>query len=193
MKRLPFVETARRHMWSTSALLAFALTAVMVAGRAHGDDGTGGRQGVNDPLLDKLVGRWRVEGTIHGKPIDQRLDASWVLAHRFVRLHFTTASGPPASVGVPYEAEMFIGWDDKQKRYVAHWLDVFGGPYSEPVGHGAKMTPDAFVIEFPYPEGTFRDTFTWSRGTWSLLIEAQDGSRWTTFANEKLITTTTVR
>ena len=33
--------------------------------------------------------------------------------------------------GGGYEAQVFIGWDEKRSRYVAHWIDVFGGPYSE--------------------------------------------------------------
>jgi hypothetical protein len=67
--------------------------------------------------------------------------------------------------GGGYEAQVFIGWDEKRSRYVAHWIDVFGGPYSE----------HAF----------FRDTFSFNGNAWHLLIESRDkAGNWTIFADD---------
>ncbi len=48
---------------------------------------------------------------------------------------------------------------------------------------------DREVIQFPYAEGAFRDTFVWQAetGSWSLWLESQakDGT-WSTFANYAL-------
>lgn len=33
-----------------------------------------------------------------------------------------------------YEAMVFIGYDNTSERYVVHWIDVFGGRFSETLG-----------------------------------------------------------
>jgi hypothetical protein len=30
-----------------------------------------------------------------------------------------------------YEAMVFIGYDNTSERYVAHWIDIFGGRFSK--------------------------------------------------------------
>jgi hypothetical protein len=48
------------------------------------------------------------------------------LDHQFLRLEMKDVATPPA-----YEATVYIGYDKTGERYVAHWLDVFGGRFSE--------------------------------------------------------------
>ncbi len=43
-------------------------------------------------------------------------------------------------VNIPpqYEALVFLGYDNASERYVAHWIDVFGGRFSETLGYGTR-------------------------------------------------------
>ena len=36
------------------------------------------------------------------------------------------------------EAEVFFGYGNMSEQYVAHWLDTFGGRYSEVLGYGMR-------------------------------------------------------
>ncbi len=136
-----------------------------------------------DTLLDRMVGRWEMTGTVRGRPAHYTLDASRVLQGRFVELHMTDVVRPPA-----YEARVFIGVDSAKSRYLVHWMDNFGAAYSVPAAEG-WATRDTIRFEFAYADGPFRDTFTFNRrdGTWRFLLEGQDSARvWRTFADYRV-------
>src|SRR5260370_15529735 len=79
----------------------------------------------HDDLLDNLQGQWTLKGTIVGHPGDAELDAAWVMNHQFLKLHEKgTAMIPWRPL---YEAEVYIGYDNSSERYVAHWMDIYGG------------------------------------------------------------------
>ena len=42
---------------------------------------------VNSPLLDHLVGKWVLRGTIAGKETTHDVTAEWVLDHHYVMIH----------------------------------------------------------------------------------------------------------
>ncbi len=139
---------------------------------------------LRDDLLDRLRGAWTVRGAVHGRPQALRLTAEWVLNHQFLRIHEVDAA--PAQGRPAYEAEVFIGYDNASERYVAHWLDVFGGRWSETLGYGTR-SGDAIRFVFEYPDGPFHNTFTWNpaSGTWRFLLEQKDAAgRWTVFADQ---------
>src|SRR6185437_14329176 len=71
------------------------------------------------PLLEHLVGRWTMTGTVRGKPATYRLDAAWTLQRRYVELHMVDAVRTPPG----YEARVLIGADTARGRVIAHWLD----------------------------------------------------------------------
>ena len=53
-----------------------------------------------------------------------------------------------------------------------------------------KRTGETLIIQFPYAEGAFKDTFVYnpSSRTWSLLMESQASSGgWTNFAAYTLV------
>lgn len=134
---------------------------------------------VGDPLLDRLVGDWRMTGQVRGNPVSYRLSVSPVLASRFLELHMTDTGVPPR-----YEARVFIGEDTVPGRLIVHWLDSFGAAYSVPPGYGG-ITGDTVRFEVAYPGGPFRDTLVFRRaeGVWEVLIEAGVGpGEWRTFA-----------
>jgi hypothetical protein len=88
---------------------------------------------VHSPLLDHLVGKWVMQGTIAGQVTTHDVDAEWVLDHHYVRIH--EVSREKDSKSKPqYEATIYIAWNEATKQYAAVWLDVYGGMSPESVG-----------------------------------------------------------
>jgi Protein of unknown function (DUF1579) len=112
---------------------------------------------MRDSLLDHLVGQWRVERTMRGRTTGNAVQAEWVLNHQFLLLHYQDS--PRAAAPSGYEAMVFIGYDNASERYVAHWIDVFGGRFSETLGYGTR-DGNAIRIVFEYPDGPFYNTYT---------------------------------
>jgi hypothetical protein len=100
-------------------LLVLALTAIAACQEPPALDGP--HRPLHDDLLDHVVGSSKLTGTIMGRPAHRDFDAAWVLNHQFLRMR---QSGPP-----DYEAIVFVGYDNTSERYVAHWLDVYGGRF----------------------------------------------------------------
>jgi hypothetical protein len=133
-----------------------------------------------DSLLDQMVGSWEMRGTVRGKSVEYRARAEWVLNHQFLRLELQDVTSPPV-----YQASVFIGYDFAGNRYVAHWLDGFGGWASETLGYGQRRG-QAIDFLFDYPNGLFQNTMTWNpdRRGWSLALRARDrGGNWQPFAD----------
>src|SRR3954469_9088075 len=110
----------RIHTW-----FALAIVFGFFAGSIRAEDPGPDKQ-LNDPLLEKLIGDWKVDRTFQsGRKFSNTVHAEWVLQHHFVELHYRDFWTPPH-----YEAIILIGYDSTAKRYIAHWSDVFGGSYS---------------------------------------------------------------
>src|SRR5207302_11518349 len=147
-----------------------------------------------DKLLEGLVGNWKVTGRIAGQRFEQYCDADWVLNHQFLRVHFIdSAARNRGNMETPsnaeYEAMVFVGYDNMSERYVVHWLDIFGGRFSETLGYGKRK--DRNSIRFLFEGGTepLQNTCTRNprNGTWSMAIDQKDAKgKWTTFARESL-------
>jgi hypothetical protein len=155
------------------------LTAFAAIGLASAQDAL---DGVNHPLaddlLDHLAGTWKATGQMQGQPLVHTFQVEWTLNHQFLHLHETDAAAKPA-----YEAHVYIGFDNMSERYVVHWIDVFGGRYSETLGYG-KRTGDTIRFLFEYNDGPFTNTFTWdpSKRAWRFVLESKgkDG-KWSNF------------
>jgi hypothetical protein len=135
---------------------------------------------LDDAYLDALRGRWEMTGTMLGKPARYRAYAERVLQGGFLRLHMIDAAQPPQ-----YEADFYVGFDRKAGDFVGHWLDKFGAAGARIVATG-KRDGEILILQFPYAEGAFRDTFKRDakHDSWSLLIEAQAANgAWSNFAN----------
>ena len=149
--------------------IATALFALVVSFVAH----AGPPPPLDDPFLDNLVGKWRIERRIDGTFVVNSLEAKWVLQHHFLQLHMKDVANPPK-----YEAIVLIGYDGLAERYVAHWMDVYGGAYS---GKGVgRREANTIEFEFPYPDGPFYNTFFWQPNEkgWRMLLEnMKDGKR----------------
>lgn len=136
-----------------------------------------------DELLDNLVGDWKLTRRIRGQSDESTVKAEWVLNHQFLLVRMKGVKNP-----LSYEAIVFIGYDNTSERYVAHWLDVGGGRYSESLGYGAR-TGNSIRFVFEYPDGPFLNTFTWNAETrsWSSLMQNKDAAgRWVPFAEDSL-------
>jgi hypothetical protein len=160
-------------------LLALLLCALPLAAWADAPPVDGPNVSFQDPLLDRMVGHWTVSGTLLGKPVTQTVDAVWILNHQFFQIH---------EVGGGYEAMPMIGYDHMSERYVAHWLDVFGGRFSETLGYGAK-TGDEIAFVFEYPDAPFRTRFIWdgAHAQWHWEMTQKDATgKWTPFADMTL-------
>lgn len=136
-----------------------------------------------DELLENLVGDWKLSRKMFGKLGENTVKVDWVLNHQFLRIHMKDVATPSQ-----YEAMVFIGYDNMSERYVAHWIDVFGGRFSETLGYG-KRDGNSIKFVFEYPDGPFHNTFTWnpSDKTWRFLGEQKNKEgKWSVFAEDQL-------
>ena len=136
-----------------------------------------------DELLDNLVGDWKLTRKMRAQSVENRVKAEWALNHQFLLVHMKDVANPPN-----YEVMVFIGYDNTSERYVAHWIDVFGGRFSETLGYG-KRSGNAIQFVFEYLDGPFHNTFTWNpeSKTWVFLMEQKDQTgKWKVFAEDRL-------
>jgi hypothetical protein len=159
---------------SAIVLLLFG-TPVLLAG--------GPPPALRDPCLDNFVGDWSVARTMsNGRTIEGTMRGAWVLKHQFIQLHYGAGEKAPE-----YETLVFIGFDDAAKKYVCHWVDVFGGRYSG-IGHG-KLDPNLLGIEFlfDFQDGPLANKFGFDPETksWTSLIRREENGQWKTFPEEK--------
>jgi hypothetical protein len=137
----------------------------------------GPHRAFRDSTLDRIVGTWRMRGQVGGDSVTYDATAGWVLNHQFLRVELTDAINRPPE----YQAAVYIGYDHASERYVAHWMDVFGGRASETLGFGQRADGGIRFV-FEYPEGPFHTTFAPAADGWSLTMRTRgrDG-RWRTF------------
>jgi metallo-beta-lactamase class B len=122
----------------------------------------------NDTLLDNLVGYWNLTGKIGKREVANRFSAKWILNHQIMELHFKDTS---------YEALVYLGYDCGKHEYVAHWLDILGGKYSETLGYGTRTAPSAITFHFDYPDGPFHNEFIFDAQKHSWHLHMTSGSK----------------
>lgn len=163
--------------------LAFCL-AVAASAPVHAQEALDGRgKTFHDELLDNLVGTWSLTRQIRGIEAKNTVVAEWVLDHQFFRIHMKDVATP-----AQYEAMVFVGYDALSERYVAHWIDVSGGRFSETLGYGTRDGSSIRFV-FEYPDGPFKNTFSRDAkaGTWTFLAESKSAAgQWSTFAKDSL-------
>lgn len=140
----------------------------------------------HDPLLDHLAGQWILQGTIENKPATHDLSAAWVLGHQYLRIHEVdrrkNASGEPA-----YEADVYVGWDQKLGQYACVWLDTYGGVSPVSIGNG-KREGDQIPLLFKDPDSVFHTTFAFDAksGTWEWRMDSEQAGKFKPFLRAKL-------
>jgi len=183
----------KRLLLSAAALL---LICFVVAGLAQEQPPAldGPKIIFNDPLLSKMAGTWQASGTIRGRSTTQSIEAQWVLNHQFLQVHEKGAPDPKTNL-TPYEAMVMVGYDHTSDRYVAHWLDIYGGRFSETLGYGSQ-TGDQIEFVFEYPDGPFHTIFRWvpQKKQWQWLMKTRDNyGHWVDFADLMLTAADTGR
>ncbi len=136
-----------------------------------------------DTLLNKLSGHWQGDGIVGGDTVHYSIDGSWELNHQFFLLQLVDESTPPH-----YIAHVYIGYDCPQNQYIVHWLDNFGGQFSETLGHAGKGTTHIDFL-FDYPEGLFKNIFSYNRdmNTWNFHSTSKNtAGEWTLFGDIQL-------
>lgn len=156
----------RRTLIALGAVLLLVACAQTRAVDAH--DPLDAATGVPDPegsapreLLNRLVGRWVLNGVIAGQSTVHDVDAAWVLQRNYVRIR--EISREKNDDGQPmYEATIFVGW--AKDRYVCFWLDnteVASGD----VACTAADAPDLIPLQFRDRKGAliFTNDFSYNR------------------------------
>jgi hypothetical protein len=172
-----------RKLFLSSVVLLVCLSSAHVTNLLAQEPLDGRNRIFHDDLLDNLVGDWKLTRKIRGQLVENSVKVDWVLNHQFLLVHMKDVSSPPN-----YEAMVFIGYDNTSERYVVHWIDVFGGRFSETLGYG-KRSGNSIKFVFEYPDGPFHNTFTWNRETkkWVFLMEQKDQTgKWKVFAEDTL-------
>jgi hypothetical protein len=141
-----------------------------------------GTTNLTDQLLDHLVGRWTLSGTIAAKKTTHDISAEWILNHGYVRLH--EAARDKDSAGAPsYEALVFICAEPHGGDYSCLWLDSTGTWGISPQAMGmAKRQTNSIPFVFKEPDGTvsFENTFNYdpAADTWTWVMDnVQAGKR----------------
>lgn len=112
------------------------------------------------------------------------LDVTWVLNHQFLHIREKARTAAPGQV--PYEVEIFIGYDNTSERYVLHWIDVYGGRFSETLGYGTRKD-NVINFVFEYGDGPFHNKFIWNpeSKTWHFVLEQKNAAgQWKNFADQ---------
>jgi hypothetical protein len=145
-----------------------------------------------DPLLEHMIGKWVLQGTIAGRNTTHDVVSEWVLGHQYMRIQEVSrekdARNQPA-----YEATILIGWDPRSSQYICLWLDNTG-PWdftSQGIGR-AKGSGDAITFRFGSNDGSsVNTTFSYDKdaGTWQWSIDNEMGGKIQTFARLRLTKT----
>ena len=140
-------------------------------------------------LLERLVGRWVLEGTIAGKTTTHDVVASWVLNGQYIQLHEISrerdAQGRPA-----YEALVYLTWEPSRGEYSCLWLDSTSNVgLSNGVVGRAKPSGDELRLLFKFADGsTFHTTFAYDRkaDTWQWKMDGEEKGQLAPFARVTL-------
>lgn len=130
-----------------------------------------------DSLLDRMVGRWVLQGTIARQQTTHDVDFEWVLSHGYLQMHEVSrekdASGAPQ-----YEAIVYFYPDKTTGEYAVLWLDnTAAGPFKpDGVGHG-KREGDSIPLLFRSEGTLFHNTMIYNRqnDTWQWQMDNDDG------------------
>jgi len=131
------------------------------------------RPPVNSPLLDHLVGKWVLQGTIAGQDTTHDVDAEWVLEHHYLAIHEVSrqknAKGEPQC-----QATIYIGWNEATEEYGCVWLDDFGGLTTASIGV-ASLQENALPFVFKDEKGeiSFKNDFVYDTkaSTWEWRMD----------------------
>ena len=142
-----------------------------------------------DSLLERMTGKWVLQGTIDGKETTHDVVTGWVLNHQYLQIK--EVSREKDGNGKPeYEAIVYISHHPALNSYSCLWLDITGngGLNGDAIGHA---TANDDRLEFLF-KGTgsdsFHTTFIYdkSTGSWQWIMNAEMNGKLQPFASVKL-------
>lgn len=172
---------------STRSLRILIVCACLTVGSALAQEQPqldGPKNVLQDPLLEMMLGSWKLTGKLMNHPAEHTIQAEWVLNHQFLRI-YEKDEAPAKEGSFSYEATIMIGYDNASERYVAHWMDVYGGRFSETLGYGTRADNEIRFV-FEYPDGPFHTTFRWKQETrqWEWIMKTKNkNGQWIEFAD----------
>jgi hypothetical protein len=148
------------------AILMLSLASLAAIQRSDADAAAG--------LMNHLVGRWTMTGTLGGKHTIHDVDAKWLLKKEYLQFHEISreraADGGPA-----YEAIVVLSWHLKTSEFMCLWLDNTAGGGLSPDGIArGRRSGDAIPLIFTLSQReSLHTTFAYDRSadTWRLTID----------------------
>ena len=142
-----------------------------------------------DPLLDRMIGKWILRGAIGGNETTHDVVFEWVLGHQYVQFHEVSrekdVNGQPA-----YEAIVFIGWDQPSAGYACLWLDNTGGGglTGQAIGHAKREGNEMPFLFHGADDSLFHTTFAYDKAsdTWRWTMDGEEGGKLQPFARVTL-------
>jgi hypothetical protein len=139
-----------------------------------------------DSLLNKLTGKWILNGTIDGQKTIHDIDAQRVLNGQY--LEIKEVSREKDTKGKPlYEAVVYICWEESKKQYSCLWLDNTGnGGISNGITGSAKQNGDKIELIFKYSDTIqFHTSFLYDKvkDSWQWLMEEDENGKILPFAS----------
>ncbi len=127
-----------------------------------------------ESLLNRMAGKWVLQGTIDGKQTTHDVTVEWVLQHQYLQLHEVSREKDLLGRAL-YEALVTIGWDERLQQYGCFWLDITGGGTLSAQGIG-RGTPKENEIPFLFKASdttSFHTTFVYDRktDTWKWVMD----------------------
>ena len=138
-----------------------------------------------DSLLNRLTGKWILNGIIDGQKTIHDIDVHRVLNGQYIQLK--EVSREKDQKGNPlYEAIVYICWEDSKKQYSCLWLDnTSNGGISNGIIGRAKQNGDKIEMLFKYGDtNQFHTTFLYDKGTntWQWLMDGEENGKLQPFA-----------
>ena len=143
-----------------------------------------------DSLLERMTGKWVLQGTIEGKQTTHDVVTEWVLDHQYLQIN--EVSREKNGNGKPeYEAIVYISHNRSLDSYSCLWLDNTGngGLNGQAIGN-AEATRDKLEFLFKGSDASiFHTTFEYNKSTdsWQWIMNAEMNGKLQPFANLKLI------
>jgi hypothetical protein len=164
--------------------LCAILLLIAAAAPIQGDESASGK-GLQDSLLDQLIGDWNVDRKMaNGRTERNLVHGEWVLQHQFVELHYRDVASPPH-----YEAVVLITYDSIGNRYLCHWADTTGGSYSTDGFAPRDQASNAMEFKFAFHDGqlTNRYAFDPQSHVWTSTIRQEEKGEWKLFCEDKFV------
>jgi hypothetical protein len=146
-------------------------------------------KGFNDPLLESMVGRWVLQGTIDGKETKHDIVAEWILGHEYLKFHEVSREKNSSGIS-EYEAIVLIGIGRKSQGYACLWLDTTSGIglSNQGIAQGKREGDQIKFLFYGSSGSIFHTTFVYDRrtDTWQWIMDGEEGGKLQPFARVKL-------